>query len=555
MSEISTAHENASLATAEKTCRKDPISCLAVCERILADTPEDLYGAREFQALFLKARTEWLLGSLSDARNSSTRLLELATGPKQALFKAKALNLIGNLAYDSGRNGEALDSYLQALAFVDKTSTKSDSTHMHSAILNNIGEVYKAVHLETEALESYDRALELATAIGSLDLAAIVMLNKGEVFASIGRLKESEECVRSAERHFKENDNVINLISSHCLLGNLLSKRGSFDDAESLYIDAYELCLATSVNPTVTMKILHALGDFYFMRNRFKDALICTDRALNLSKNLPQWAVEADILHLQSRLHEKEGNFKSALETLKSHVSIKNRLWDLEKKNTFRNIKTQIQLHHSEEEKKAVHQWAMELDQKNKELELLSEKLNEMKNLFRSISLKDPLTGIPNRRYFFSVFRRELARAQRDKSPISLVIMDVDYFKEFNDHHGHLSGDRCLARIAEAVQQNLQRKVDLFARFGGDEFVLLLPKTDKSGAAILLERLFSVIRSLRIEHAGCPHAAYVTLTAGGISLIPSVSDTADGLFSMADKVLYQSKRLKRGTCRIDQIPG
>jgi diguanylate cyclase (GGDEF)-like protein len=162
----------------------------------------------------------------------------------------------------------------------------------------------------------------------------------------------------------------------------------------------------------------------------------------------------------------------------------------------------------------------------------------------RALTVTDPLTGLRNRRYFDVAAPSEWERAQRDQRPLAVLFIDVDYFKSFNDHHGHRAGDDCLAAVGKAVVQSLQRPADLAARYGGDEFVVLLPDTDTDGALEVAHRALAAVAALNIPHGASPFDR-VTSTIGVAHLVPGPNHTFRELLEQADRALYAAKQAGR----------
>lgn len=152
----------------------------------------------------------------------------------------------------------------------------------------------------------------------------------------------------------------------------------------------------------------------------------------------------------------------------------------------------------------------------------------------------DALTCVPSRRYFDLLFEREWSRAKRHGEPLSVIMIDVDYFKQYNDTYGHLAGDECLRRVSDALSQGVKRGTDVIARFGGEEFVAVLPATDRAEAFSVAERLRQAIEALRIAHEGSKVAAHVTVSQGVAGGVPREGDGKD-LLRTADTALYQAK--------------
>jgi len=161
------------------------------------------------------------------------------------------------------------------------------------------------------------------------------------------------------------------------------------------------------------------------------------------------------------------------------------------------------------------------------------------------LSKVDPGTGLPNRRAFEDTLESEWRRCRRADRSIAVVMLDLDYFKLFNDHYGHVTGDRCLVQVAEALGDALGRGGDLAARFGGEEFILLLPEVDVEGARIVAERIRHYVEELGIPHRDHPSSPVVTISAGIASVVPTKSGVAVDLVESADQALYRAKQKGR----------
>ncbi len=160
------------------------------------------------------------------------------------------------------------------------------------------------------------------------------------------------------------------------------------------------------------------------------------------------------------------------------------------------------------------------------------------------LSATDALTGIGNRRAFDATLAAEWNRAVRDRTTMSLLVIDVDMFKAFNDFYGHPAGDACLRIIADTIESGLRRSVDFAGRFGGEEFVALLPGVDAEGAMQTAERLRNAVTDVTLEHARSPFGI-VTVSIGAATAFPHAGCSALDLLSAADRALYRAKRAGR----------
>jgi diguanylate cyclase (GGDEF)-like protein len=169
------------------------------------------------------------------------------------------------------------------------------------------------------------------------------------------------------------------------------------------------------------------------------------------------------------------------------------------------------------------------------------QKLQQAYNAVEALAVTDELTGLANRRRFDDYLVNEWRRSLRDGEPLSLLMLDVDKFKAYNDTYGHQRGDSCLKQIAEACMDVVSRPGDLVARFGGEEFVVILPNTKDEGATHVANDICEALRSRRLPHRG-NQAGIVTISAGCATLVPSFGKHAPDLVEMADQALYRAKR-------------
>ncbi|MBF0572660.1 MAG: PleD family two-component system response regulator [Desulfamplus sp.] len=161
--------------------------------------------------------------------------------------------------------------------------------------------------------------------------------------------------------------------------------------------------------------------------------------------------------------------------------------------------------------------------------------------LLKNQSLRDGLTGIANRRCFNDYLDTMWSCCLRDPSPISLIILDIDHFKLYNDKYGHQEGDSCLIRVADCLEASIRRKIDIVARYGGEEFGCILPKTDLEGACQVAQKFQNEILSLQIPHIDSSTNGCVSVSQGVATLIPSRQSASDDLLRMADQALYKAK--------------
>ncbi len=195
----------------------------------------------------------------------------------------------------------------------------------------------------------------------------------------------------------------------------------------------------------------------------------------------------------------------------------------------------------------------LQRDEAYRALEELGRQLAEKNAILEALSSLDGLTGIANRRRFDEALESEWRRGRREGTQLSLLLIDVDFFKRYNDHYGHLEGDDCLRKVAAALKRSAHRPADLVARYGGEEFCILMGDTDAPGAAQVAETARRAIEELAIPHARSEAAGCVTISLGSATLTPGSHFDGAQLIKLADAALYEAK--KDGRNRHRASPG
>ena len=170
------------------------------------------------------------------------------------------------------------------------------------------------------------------------------------------------------------------------------------------------------------------------------------------------------------------------------------------------------------------------------------EQVMRLQKELEELSFKDGLTGVANRRMFDSIMEVEWANARRHQQPLSLIVIDIDHFKQYNDFYGHIQGDDCLRRVAQALGSAGTRARDFFARYGGEEFVLVLPETDVDAAKKIAERCRSLIFKQQIPHENSSTSRIVTVSLGVGTIVPSHDAEPIMFIEAVDRLLYKAKQ-------------
>ncbi|MFP7754746.1 diguanylate cyclase domain-containing protein [Thermodesulfobacteriota bacterium B35] len=168
-------------------------------------------------------------------------------------------------------------------------------------------------------------------------------------------------------------------------------------------------------------------------------------------------------------------------------------------------------------------------------------KLAEANKVLERLSSLDGLTGVPNRRRFDQLLHKEWQRAIRHGASISIIMLDIDFFKLFNDTYGHQGGDECLQQVARTLERSVQRETDMVARYGGEEFAAILPETGVRGALAVAEAMRANVEALKIPHENSKITDHVTISVGVATTVPERGSRPEDLIATADEALYEAK--------------
>ncbi len=179
------------------------------------------------------------------------------------------------------------------------------------------------------------------------------------------------------------------------------------------------------------------------------------------------------------------------------------------------------------------------------QIQQLIQQLEKERNSAQLTSVTDSLTGLSNRRYFDEALKKEFFRLKRTGADLSLIMMDVDFFKAYNDRYGHMTGDKCLRCMAEVFRKMVMRAPDIVARYGGEEFMIILPNTNNHGATALAEEIRKAVEALELPHESSSLSKFVTISLGVATGSPSRMNYPDALVGLVDDTLYQAKHAGR----------
>ena len=464
-------------------------------------------------------------GRYDQALDHMSRALRLYEAIGNAGGQGIVLNAIGNVYNKLGEPQKAREHFERALTIAERTGHKQ----LIASCLVNLGEIHSALGEWDAALSSFNRALAVARELGSKDYISVCLNNIGDVLREKGLAEEALRFYLDSLRLFEEMSARPRLAVSYLNIGKLY--RGTGDDAaaERYLLKAFDL--AAEVGETGLQKdAAEELSTLLAGRGEFRRAFVYQASFNQLKEQMFSRENLEKISTLQAKVDAEKQARSIELLRKESQIQVlemkRQRLW-------ITLIATGLV---------AAAGIAGVLFRRYREKARLNAELASAYARVSELASHDALTGVCNRRSAVSSLEAEVVRSGRSGRPFGLVMIDVDDFKVVNDRYGHACGDEVLRRIAGVLQSAL-RAQDTAARWGGEEFVLLLPETARDGAAAVAEKLRTAVAELVVSYEG--QEVRCTVTMGVSSYTPPAS--LDECIRAADDALYTGKRGGKNT--------
>jgi diguanylate cyclase (GGDEF)-like protein len=451
-------------------------------------------------------------------------------------MEARVHNELGVVYGRLGLYTQALEHMLESLRYA-RVAAEAELW----APLNNVGQLYMEQGKPLEARRSFAEALAYAKRKAESRAVGIIEGNLGRASLALGELEPAQTHFECAVRHFEELDDPTYLAPALTRLGSLLAERGETERA----LEHFERSLALQEKSEAFIEeTLLALGRLQLQRGVLDEAEAPLTRARMLAEEASMLGEAAEANRLLAELHQRRGAYPEALAHFRRHHEQERSLAAQVASERLQGLMVKHEVEALQRERELAEKQQMVLGEANRELQQLNAKLAGQAEQLERLSREDGLTGLYNRRHLDECLQREAARARRYRQPLSLVMCDIDHFKQINDTFSHALGDEVLRRVAEVFRRHT-RENDVPVRYGGEEFVVLLPKTPLSSALVVGEKMRRAVGNYAWE-ALAP-GLRVTLSVG-VASCDEKSEPHE-LLAAADTALYRAKHEGRDTVR------
>jgi diguanylate cyclase (GGDEF)-like protein len=472
---------------------------------------------------------------LTDCFNYAFDALKIFEFYNNPVGVAGALNLLGVVYYYHGMYESALEYFLKALHLLKETE---DYISM-SRLLNNMGEVYREVGNLDEALVSYNKALDLCEKYKFMTNIAIILENVGEIYFRKADYSYSYECYKKSYEILVKDNDITALSEVENRMGKIYFIQKKYDKARACYDHALSM-LEGIENKFFAIDVLINLAELEMLENE-ELFLFYITKAIKYGEEINARKKLSEIYKMTTEFYEIKGDYELSLEFYKRYHLIEQEIETTVISHKLEIIKIQLSKLFGGEEVEKITRLNKQLEQ---DITNQNKLLDAMEKANRNLSLEvlsDELTNIPNRRGVMSYISQEWKESEKKPFNSAFLMIDVDYFKRYNDYYGHIEGDTCIKRIASSLKRVFDNRNGIIGRFGGEEFVCFIKDTEHKDVLELAELLRKSIENLDINYLWNNVYYPVTISIGGVYGCSSDFSSAHDMYSIADEQLYKAK--------------
>lgn len=440
---------------------------------------------------------------------------------------ARSFNALGLANIHLGTYAEALEHLLNAL----ELATEMDDESLKASALNNLGLLYLRMEDFPKALDYLKKSLDLAAAIQNREIEADLLENICVAYLNLGKYSDALSHSQKGIVLYQRSGNRYGEANALSTAGEVYAAMGHTIEALRYYQRSLEICQTINyVQGTANTHLL--IGNIEFQNNDVDNALRHMVQALEDSeKGQDTNLVFRAHFHL-SQIYREMEDYQMALSHYEKFHQIKESVFNEDMATKIKSLEIMHQVRETQQDSEIYRLRNVELTREIEERKKVQSKLERIATL-------DPLTGLFNRRYFFELTQQELNRSRRYNRPLSVIMLDIDHFKEVNDRFGHLVGDRVIVEVARRIQKAL-RRVDQACRYGGEEFAVLLPETTLTQAEMVATRLWQLVT--RQPTVSGELKLKITVSVGVATYHQDGVIAVDTLLDRADKAMYYAKQ-------------
>ena len=489
----------------------------------------------------LSCRSMTRLNECFDFAYDALKIYETCHDP---VGTSSTLNLMGVVYFYYAMYEQALEYFLKALHLIEDTEDYITLSRIH----NNLGEVYREAGNTEEALNSYHKALDICEKHNYRTNIAVILDNVGEVYYRRGEYAQSFECYKQSYEILHNDNDITALAELENRIGRLYFIQEDYEKARDCYNHALKH-LEDLNNKFFIIDVLVNLAELEKRENKglFIDYLI---KAAQYGEEINARKKLSPIYKQISEFYQEKGDFELALEFFKRYHQVEQEIETAVISKKLEIIKIELSKALNTDEMGKITKLNKQLEREIESQNKLLEGMERANRSLRLETLSDELTNIPNRKGVRSFIAKEWEHIEEGSICGALLMIDIDYFKRYNDCHGHLAGDHCIKKIADSLLGTLESHNGIIGRYGGEEFVCFVKEAEYREVEKLAEQLRNTVEQLELSYIWEEQRYSVTISVGGIYGCNRDFESIQEMILLADKELYKAKQDGRNKIRL-----
>jgi diguanylate cyclase (GGDEF)-like protein len=533
---------------ADSMSAKDALAAYEAAKEALELANEYDYLKGKVHSLFYLGESLYRQGKIIDAMERLEKSLSLNDDLSDLLIQSRAHTTLGNIhlylkLYDLAYY------YFQSALIICEELNRFEPQAM---ILNNIGELYRELGDHKKALKSYEQCINISEKNNFVRVSMYAIANIG---VSNYETKDYNSAFKNLNKSLTISKQINNQIIegfSTRYLGLIHLEKQEFNQAEEYFNKALKVYQKS--NETISQARLYKdLSQLNFNKGNYDQAIINLNTALKLLDNLQDYRLFIIIYDLFVEIYEALKDYQKACEYNNLSLKARKVKEQKEKQHLLLSLNYQVQGWDAIKESSKYQEINQQLQEKTEKLEKATKELQKINKEVREISNIDGLTKIANRVKLDDFAQDVCSRAYKNKAKLTMMIIDIDNFKEYNDFYGHLVGDEALKKLARILEKSIQNKEGIVARFGGDEFVAVVYNCDLKVAKEIAKSISKSLAVKKIKHEKSQVNPYLTVSIGIYTDTPKKKSTYSLLMDFADQALYQAKQKGKNQIEVFEI--
>ena len=530
---------------AESMSAKDALVAFESANEALELSKSINYKKGQVYACHYLAESLYRQGKIYDSIETFMQALNINVNPVDELIQSMIFTSLGNAHLYLKFYDLAFHYYRNALVLSEKLERHESS----AMIYNNIGEIYRELGDFNNALNSYNSCLEICRLN---NLKRVEMYATTNIGVTNYQTKHYQDAIVYLEKSLKEskekNDQIIEGFSNR-YLGLIYLEMKEYQKAKAYFILAMNVYINT--NETISQaRINYNLAELEVNEKNYQDAFKFLHKARELAEDLQDKKLISKIYLLLSKAYELTNDFEKACKYYDLSNKARDDKESQEYEHKLRSVNFQINAWEIMKESENYQKLNQELQIKTERLEKVTKELQKINKEVKALSDMDGLTRIANRIKLDGYAQEVYSKAYKNKKNLTVMIIDIDNFKEYNDFYGHLVGDEALKKLAKILEKSVSKLEGLAARFGGDEFVLMIYDMETLEALKLAKSISKSLLAKKIKHEKSKVHSFLTISVGLISKIPSNKESYALMMDFADQALYQAKEKGRNQVEV-----